>query len=451
MSQISELWRTWRNDRLLGKVLRNTGYLFSSNTVSMVVSSITGLLVPLLLSPAEYGVLGMVILYASTINRLLSFRMGELVIRYAGQHLATGNSQKAAAVIKAAGLAEGLTSITAYGLLVLTAPLAASIIIKDTSISGLIVFYGVALLANGVSETSLALLQIGNHYRTQAVLNLLQSGVTAVLIVAAFWMKAGMPFLIGAYLGGKLAYGLGAMAAAAWRSNQVLGSGWWKTSLGLLDNRREMTRFALSTNVSGTLNMVIRDSEVLWVGFFLSAVQAGYYKFALAIMNMIVLPVSPLIITTFPEISKAVAQREWPQLGELLKRTSLLAFGYTAAVVAAFVLGGRFLLGVYSGGDYLPALPVILVLLAGYGFANVFFWNRPLLLSFGKENEPLVITAVVGAAKTALMFVLVRPFGYLAQAALLSGYFIFSIGVMVLRGLKELRRRQAGLDPEGTA
>jgi hypothetical protein len=38
--------------------------------------------------------------------------------------------------------------------------------------------------------------------------------------------------------------------------------------------------------------MVIRDSEVLWVGYFLSAAQAGYYKFALAIMNMVVLPVS---------------------------------------------------------------------------------------------------------------------------------------------------------------
>jgi hypothetical protein len=44
------------------------------------------------------------------------------------------------------------------------------------------------------------------------------------------------------------------------------------------------------------------------------------------------------------------------------------------------------LFGIYSGGEYLPALPVILVLLAGYGFANVFFWNRPLLLAFGKPT-----------------------------------------------------------------
>ncbi len=88
IERLSELWQVWRSDRLLGKVLRNTGYLFSSNTVSMILSSLSGCGAVAAFS-GEYGILGMVTLYASTVNRLLSFRMGELVIRYAGQHLAT--------------------------------------------------------------------------------------------------------------------------------------------------------------------------------------------------------------------------------------------------------------------------------------------------------------------------------------------------------------------------
>jgi O-antigen/teichoic acid export membrane protein len=157
---------------------------------------------------------------------------------------------------------------------------------------------------------------------------------------------------------------------------------------------------------------------------------------------MVVLPIAPLIDTTFPEISKAVAQSRWPQLRSLLTRTSLISLVYTLAVAAGFILVAPFFLRIYGNGEYLPALPLILVLLLGYGFANVFFWNRPLLLAFGKPNSPLWITAAAGAVKTALMFVLVRPFGYLAQAGLLSAYFIFSIAAIVWRGLKELKQKE---------
>jgi hypothetical protein len=38
-----------------------------------------------------------------------------------------------------------------------------------------------------------------------------------------------------------------------------------------------------------------------------------------------------------------------------------------------------------------------------------------------------------------LAFILVPRFGYLAQAALLSGYFIVAIGLITLRGLREVR------------
>ncbi|NMC80071.1 MAG: oligosaccharide flippase family protein [Chloroflexi bacterium] len=432
--------KSWQQDPLLGKVIRNTGYLFSSNTVSMGVGSLVGFLVPLLLSPSDYGALGMIITFASSINRLLSFRMGELVIKYGGQYLARGQKEEAAAVVKVAGLAEATTSLVAYGLLALLAPLAAQYIIKDPRTAPWIMFYGLSLLGNLVAETSTSVLQIGNHYRSQAVLNLVQSGLTAVLIVIAFLSRGDVFLVLTAYLVGKLAFGIGMAGAALRWMKPMFGAKWWRSSLRLLPQRQEMLKFAISTNLSGTINMVIRDSELLWVGYFLSTTQAGYYKFALAVMNVIMLPISPFITTTFPEISRLIAQEKWRDLRSLLQRTSLLALSWTAAFGVAFALLGRWFLGIFKQGEYLPAFGAILVLLVGYGAANILFWNRPLLLSLGKPNFPLIVTFVVGALKTGLMFVLVRPFGYLAQAALLSGYFVISVGVIVLRGWREVRR-----------
>jgi O-antigen/teichoic acid export membrane protein len=450
MSRVKDTWLAWRRDPLLGKVIRGSSYLFSASTIAMGLTSLQGIVAILVLGPSEYGVLGMVIAFASNVNRLLSFRMGEVVVKHAGQYLAQDQKERAAAVIKAAGLAELLTSLVAYALLVALAPLAAVYIIKSSTATPMIVFYGLALVGNLVYETSTSVLQIGNHYRSQAAINLSQSVLTLSWISAAYLLGGGVQAVLNAYLAGKVFAGLGMAFAALFWLNKMLGPGWWKVSFDLIPNKRNLIRFAISTNLSGTINMLIRDSEVLWVGYFCTSLEAGYYKFALAVMNIVLMPVTALISTTFPEISKSVAVRHWAALRRLLRRTTILSAAYTLAWGAGIALVGPVGLALFKHGEYLPALPAVLILLLGYGMANIFFWNRPLLLAFSKPNYPLVVTAAVGLLKTVLMFILVAPFGYLAQAWLLSAYFVISVGLIVWRGLGQLKQAENLPEAEGT-
>jgi O-antigen/teichoic acid export membrane protein len=87
MKFLANLWQTWRQDILMGRVIRNTGYLFSSNTVAMALGIVQSIFAARLLGVAGFGVLGTVTVFASTVNRLFSFRMGELVVRYLSQYL----------------------------------------------------------------------------------------------------------------------------------------------------------------------------------------------------------------------------------------------------------------------------------------------------------------------------------------------------------------------------
>jgi O-antigen/teichoic acid export membrane protein len=442
MTFIQRLWGVWRQDRLLQAVVKNTGYLFSSNSISMVLTSAQGILAAILLGPADWATLGIIIVFASSVNRLLSFRMGELVIRYAGQYLAVGQKDRAAAVIKTAGLSEAITSVVAYLLLLLLSPLAATYIIKLPSTTPWINFYGLALLANLMTETSSSVLQISNHYRTQAILNLAQSILTAGWIVVAFFLHGGVYMILMAYLAGKLVFGIGVMATAFFWIGKLLGPGWIKTPFKLLEKRREMVIFATSTNVSATVNTLIRDSEILWIGYFLNRTDAGYYKFAQAVMGVILMPITPFITTTFPEISRSVPLKAWKQLRSLIQRTTWIAAAWTVACAAGLVLVGPWLLSLMKRGEYLPSYPAIMILLVGYGISNIFFWNRPLCLAFGNPNYPLFVTLVVGAIKTILMFLIVRQLGYLAQAALLSGYFTLTVIPIVWRGLRHLGKEE---------
>ncbi|RIK26053.1 MAG: hypothetical protein DCC54_08235 [Anaerolineae bacterium] len=83
----------------------------------------------------------------------------------------------------------------------------------------------------------------------------------------------------------------------------------------------------------------------------------------------------------------------------------------------------------------------MLILLVGYGAANIANWNRPLLLALGRPNVPLVVAAVTGVAELALIVLLVPSGGYLVAAAIFSAYLAVSILVNISIGLSDINRQ----------
>jgi O-antigen/teichoic acid export membrane protein/glycosyltransferase involved in cell wall biosynthesis len=436
--------RSWGQDRRLRGILKNSGYLFSSNTLSAFLSALQGVLAARLLGPENYGLVsGTVIVLVSNINRLLSFRMNEAVVKYLGEALAEEKKDRAGAVVKGAALLEGLTSLLAYLILLLLAPLAARFIAKDPQATLLFGFYGLVLLGNVVYETSLGVLQATRRFDRLALANLGQSLVTVTLIFAA-WRTGGGPVqVLGAYLLGKLFAGLAVGVAAFRELDLTLGTGWRTASLKRLPDWRALSGFALNTNLNGTVNLAVRDSETLLIGLFRSQAEVGYFRLAQGVINLVITPIDPLIAPTYTEITRSLAQREWAQTVRLLKRVSALASAWVLPVGLALGLFGWWIIPIVYGAENAPAYPALTLLLVGYGFASVLHWNRPLLLALGMPGFALKATALTGLVKTALTFILVPLFGYLAEAAILAGYFVTSISLMVTKGFREIRKRSA--------
>ena len=177
------------------------------------------------------------------------------------------------------------------------------------------------------------------------------------------------------------------------------------------------------------------------MAYFLTSEAAGYYKAAYAIVSLLAVPANPFILTTYPEINKLVVEKAWPRLKDFLKKITTVAAVYNLALAAGFVIFGKWLLSIY-GSQYVAAYPALLALLVGFTFNYILFWNRPLLLSLGLPEFPLKATLVSGVAKLLLTFLLVPRFGYVAEAALLSFYYITSVGAIVWRGVKEVRQNE---------
>jgi O-antigen/teichoic acid export membrane protein len=318
MSFFQRITSNLREDNLLRRVVKNSLHLFSNNTIALALSVLQGALVTRLLGPSGFGLLGIIMFYASTVNSIFSFRMSELVVRYGGEYLEKGEKNKASALMKAASLTELLVSIFAFIVVALTAFWAEGSLAKTSGVAWMFTVYAIGLLANFNIETSTGVLQVTDRIKWQGRVNLIQSIVTSIIIVIAFVSNGTLETILFAYLLSKMILGL--------------GRGWWRESFSAIASWRELIRFAVSSNVSATIIKIFRESEILWVGFFLSTTAAGYYRVAYTLAGFLAIVTDPLIATTFPEINRLVVQSAWARLKDFLRKITSLSFGYNFGI-----------------------------------------------------------------------------------------------------------------------
>jgi O-antigen/teichoic acid export membrane protein len=449
---IQKLSAIWKEDNLLRRVVRNSSYLFGSNVFSSGLSFLQGIVIIRLIGAANLGMVVIITTFASNINRLLSFRMSEVVVKHLGPALAEDKKTEAAALVKAAGLTEAAVSLLACVVLVLLAPWAAGAIAHDPASAPWFIFYGLILLINLVYETSTGVLQATHRFNMLARFTLIQSVITISIIGVTYvlyrWvaMQFLAPFLVPAvllaYLFGKTYYNVSLVALALQEINTTLGTDWWRSSMANLPGKRTKALFALNTNLNGTVNLIFRDNIPLYLGALLSTIQVAYFSIAFTLISTITLILDPLIMPTYSEISRTIAKLQWDTTLRLLRRVTVLASGIVLAIAVFWALTGWWLIPFVYKPQMRPAYPLLLILLLGYGFAGIFQWNRSLMLSLGKAGYPVLVMVLTGVIELALIFALVPRYGYLMMGAIFSGYFIVSNGFISLRGLWEVHQRQ---------
>lgn len=442
------LLNRFKINALILPILKNAGYLFSATGITAVMSMMQSILVGRILGPSSFGILAALFSFTSVINMFASFRMNELVVRYVGHYQENEKEGRAAAVFKLACMLEISSSIFAFILVYLFAPLGARYFAHDTSFVTWFRIYGIIVLANMVYETSNGLLQIFDRFRIIAIIDVASTALTLSMVVVAFIAKMDFAAFVIAYMSGKVFGSVALSIRAIIEANRVWGKKWWQASLKVLSSElRSLLTFAFSTNLSGTISLIAKNSETLWVSAFLGTTEAGYYKTAMSLAGIIQLPITPLPKTTFPALAREIARKKWENVRIVLRQGSILASVYSIPVTFGLVLFGKWLITLTYGSAYLPTYEPLVILLIGYTFVNVFYWNRAALLALARPVFPTMVNFIGMVLKVSCIFILVPRWGYLAFAALLSAYFIFTVGIAAARVFIDLRPRSANPEP----
>jgi O-antigen/teichoic acid export membrane protein len=392
-----------------------------------------------------YGTLALIVTFVTVVNRVTSFRMNEFVIKYVTDARALSSDADAAASIKLSMLVEATASVVAFLAVLLLAPVAGSLFLHDRAAGSLIAAYSLVVLGTIVAETSAGVLQVFNQFWLQSTLNVVGAVALLALVGAGYLSGAGVGGMVWLTVIGNVASATMLTGAAFRIVERRFGPGWWKVPLGSIRSRwRAPLAFAASTNASATLSLVTRDADPLWLSLFRGTAEVGYYRLGLAIATYALMPVSQLAQAFYPEMTRKAARREWSDFLDLIRRGSLLAAAYVLPMAIVLGLASRWLIGAVYGADFVPSAVVLVILLGGMGFSSVLFWNRPALLALGLADYPLKVNAVLAIIKVVGIFVVIRAYGYIGTAALLTGLYLVGVTLAVLKVRSEIRRRAAG-------
>jgi stage V sporulation protein B len=431
----------WREDPILRRVVANSSWLLSARGINVPLGLLESILVTRLLGVQGFGILGIVITIITVINRLASFRMNDMVVKYLSESVARKQPGESAATLKAGLLAEGAASLVAFAVAVVAAPVTARLFLGGPENTHLILGYAFVILANSVVETTAGVLQVFNRFEIQAITNVLRKVVVLLGIGLSWALSAGLTGVLAAYVVSNWVASLYQLWQTIRVTRKELGDGWFRAPLALIRTRfREMARFALATNLGASLSLLVKESDLLWLAYFRTPVEAGYFKLATMLLKIPFAASSPLVSAVYPELARFAARRDVQGIRKLLASSTKLSATLLIPVCTLLVVTAPWLVGKFYGSEFLPAVPALYILLVGLALANLFFWTRPVLLALGQPFIPLRIGISTAVLKVALALLLVPRFGYLALAGILSGLFVLAIILFLVAIRSNLRR-----------
>lgn len=441
---LDSLFRRAFKTKMLQRIVRNSGYLVSATVFAAAMGMVQNAFSFRVIGVAGAGLIAALGTFTNVLNRLTSFRIDEMVVRHIRLYEERKEHDKSAAVFKLAALLEMGGALVAFLLITLLAPLGVRLFSDQPNTESWFILYGSLVLINLIFDTSDGMLQVFNRFGAKAVIDVLQSLVRVSLTILVYFTGGGLFEIILAELAGRLVRAAGVIGLAFRTARRQWGAGWWRTPLSTLSaERKDLLTFAFSTNMSATVSLVAKDSEDLWVNAFLGNVVGGYYNVARSLIGLLQIPISPLPSTTYPELSRSVARGNWRNVRYVLQRGSRMALLYSLPMTIFLVFFGRWVISLYAGPEFLPAYPLLVILLLGYTVANIFYWNRVALLALNHPVFPTVVNFIGMLVKVGLIFVLAEQYQAYAFAGLLSFYYLFTVGVAASRVMLDLRHKLA--------
>ena len=426
----------WFKDQQFRSLLKNSSYLALSRSVAAVGGVATLAFAGRALGVATFGLLILIHSYVQAASGLTKFNSWQVVVRYGAPALEKGDVEtfrRATGFAVGLDLASGVATMAAAMLLL---PLIGEWFGIPRHLLVYAVLYCLLLPTLGAAAPS-GVLRALDRFDLLSWQGTIQSNTRAVLAAIGWWQHWGLgPFLV-IWFATDMFSDL-VQWAMAWRELKRRGiahSLWPRLSAVGLERGWQ---FAVSVNLTASLNTAWGPLARLLVGGLLTPAAAGLYRVASSLADAAQRPSDFLNKAFYPQVMRLdpASKKPW----KLMLRATAISAAFGAAMVVLTVLFGQWMLRVAFGEQFVGAYGVLVVLLGAPLIAMISFPLPAMLYTVGRNNTPLAANLAGVLAYIGAIFPLTDRWGLIgAGAAFLLGRLGMTL-VMAIALLGEHRR-----------
>ena len=377
--------RHWFKDRHLKSLLKNSSYLAASKAVAGVAGLATLAFAGRSLGVTMFGMLILIVSYSRAASELSKFQSWQLIVRYGGQAMVPGEASQFKASI---GFAFALDVVSGFGgmmLAILLLPLIGELFGITEKYLVVAMLY-CTLLPTTNAASPMGVLRSLDRFDLIAWQGSTYAIARAILSGIAWWFEAPFEAFVAIWYATELAGDL-FLWVLAWRElkRRDLFGGIRPTL-----KPQELTgawRFAIHVNLTSGLVAAGGPIARLVVGGLLGPAAAGIYQVAYSLAKSAKKPAGLVGAAYYPEIVRMdlTTAKPW----ELMWRVTVLATLIGGLVILILLVGGRPLIDAIFGSEFVPAYPVLLVLIIAPLLTLVSFPLTPTLYALDRPDGPM--------------------------------------------------------------
>lgn len=254
---MASILRSMQQESLKNKTIKGVGWSAADALLGQGVTFIVGLVLARLLSPDEYGLIGICLIFTTVLNGIVDSGFSNALIR---KKEVTDEDYNTMFTTNMA------ISIVLYVLLFISAPLVSGFFHR-IELTALVRVTGLILFLNALSITQVTILTKNIDFKTKTKASLVSAIISGVIGIAMAFMGYGVWSLVAQQLSKQLLYTL-----CLW----VL-SKWWPKFTFYKDSFKYMWGFGWKLLASGILNNVWNQLYQVVIGRCYTSSTLGHY------------------------------------------------------------------------------------------------------------------------------------------------------------------------------
>lgn len=305
-----------QQESLKNKTIKGVGWSAADALLGQGVTFIVGLVLARLLSPDEYGLIGICLIFTTVLNGIVDSGFSNALIR---KKEVTDEDYNTMFMTNMA------ISIVLYVLLFISAPLVSDFFHR-IELTALARVTGLILFLNALSITQVTILTKNIDFKTKTKASLVSAIISGVIGIVMAFMGYGVWSLVAQQLSKQLLYTL-----CLWVLNK-----WWPKFTFYNDSFKYMWGFGWKLLVSGILNNVWNQLYQVVIGRCYTSSTLGHYTRANECASIFSSNLTTIIQrVTFPVLSEL--QDDKKKL--LVSYRKLIKVSMFVTVICMFALG----------------------------------------------------------------------------------------------------------------